>query len=85
MGGMGARVLASSYSKYWRHLSPQVYSEDGNGYVQDVFLSDKENLEGLRDPARVAAVLVGQKSMFETLRGALQAAGVAPERILTNY
>jgi ferredoxin-NADP reductase len=55
----------------------------GAKYVQDAFSA----LGGLggADPAKTAAVLVGQKEMAQALREALGAAGVAPEAVLTNF
>ncbi len=59
-----------------------VYSQDGQGYVQDVFLSQGGVSGGSEG---VAAVLCGQKGMAEAVTEALTAAGVAKEHILTNF
>jgi ferredoxin-NADP reductase len=61
-----------------------VYSEgEGGMYVQDAF-AKAGGLNGA-DPAKTAAVLVGQKQMAEALRESLFAAGVAAECVLTNF
>ena len=59
-----------------------VYSQEGQGYVQDVFLSQGGVSGGSEG---VAAVLCGQKGMAEAVTEALTAAGVAKEHILMNF
>ncbi len=59
-----------------------VYSQEGQGYIQDVFLS-QGGVSGSADG--VAALLCGQKGMAEAITEALTAAGVAKEHILTNF
>ncbi|KAL4527635.1 hypothetical protein Ndes2437A_g02783 [Nannochloris sp. 'desiccata'] len=59
-----------------------VYSQEGQGYVQDMFLSQGGVVGGSEG---VAAVLCGQKGMAEAVTEALTAAGVAKEHILMNF
>jgi arabinosyltransferase len=59
-----------------------VYSQEGQGYVQDVFLSQGGVSGGSEG---VACILCGQKGMAEAVTEALTAAGVVKENILTNF
>ena len=59
-----------------------VYSQDGAGYVQDVFVKEAALSGGAEG---VAAVLCGQKGMAEAVTEALTTAGVSKEHILTNF
>ncbi|PRW56790.1 hypothetical protein C2E21_4721 [Chlorella sorokiniana] len=58
-----------------------VFSEQGQGYVQDAFAKDN----GVSDWAGVAAVLCGQKEMAGAITELLTGKGVPKERILTNF
>ena len=59
-----------------------VFSEAGDGYVQDAFARGG----GAEGPgAGVAAVLCGQKGMTTAVTELLAARGVAPEHILLNF
>lgn len=58
-----------------------VYSEDGKGYVQDVFMADGP----LPNGARTGIVLVGQKQMVEAVTEFAIGQGVDKERILLNF
>lgn len=59
----------------------KVLSEEGEGYVQEVF--EKET--GISDWEGVAAVLCGQKGMCEAVTGLLTGKGVPKEDILLNF
>lgn len=57
-----------------------VFSEEGKGYVQDVFIKD-----GCEMGAGVAAILCGQKGMVEAITETLTQAGVNKDAILLNF
>jgi NAD(P)H-flavin reductase len=60
-----------------------VFSEDGQGYVQDVAARQLE--EGGADWAGVAAVLCGRKEMCGAVTELLTGKGVPKENILLNF
>ena len=58
-----------------------VYSDDGEDYIQDVFAASG----GLADASRAAAVLCGQREMCDAVKGLLGEAGVPAEAVLLNF
>ncbi|KAK9819642.1 hypothetical protein WJX72_000634 [[Myrmecia] bisecta] len=74
------RELVSSWKELGVEVVP-VYSDDEQGYVQDVFAQDGRPLDG----ASTAAVLVGQKEMCMAITDMLTQKGVTKERILLNF
>lgn len=58
-----------------------VFSEEGQGYVQDAFAKD----DGIADYSGVAAVLCGQKDMAVAVTELLASKGVPKERVLLNF
>jgi len=72
--------LAQWEADYGIRVVP-VYSEQGKGYIQDVFAGD-----GVPEGAgHMAAVLCGQKGMAEAVTEILSAAGVDKSAILLNF
>ncbi|KAG2486349.1 hypothetical protein HYH03_014930 [Edaphochlamys debaryana] len=63
----------------------QVFSENKQGYVHDVF--EREGLARLPADAAggVGALLCGHKGMCQAITGLLTAKGVPPEKILLNF
>lgn len=59
-----------------------VYSEEGKGYVQDVFVKNGGISSNGSD---VAALLCGHKGMAEAITEVMTAAGVPKESILLNF
>ncbi|KAK9813944.1 hypothetical protein WJX73_005945 [Symbiochloris irregularis] len=57
-----------------------VYSDNGQGYVQDAFEKD-----GLTDGSQACAVLVGQKEMCMAVTDLLVSKGVDKDKILLNF
>jgi arabinosyltransferase len=58
-----------------------VFSDEGDDYVQDAFAASG----GLADPARVGAVLCGQREMCDAVKALLAAEGVPAEAVLLNF
>lgn len=59
----------------------KVFSRRGEGYVQDVFASDKK----LQDGSKACALLCGQKEMAFAVKDMLTGQGVPEDRFLTNF
>jgi len=62
-------------------LVTRVFSETKEGYIQDVYARSGIQL----DPGNVGAVVVGQKEMSQAVVASLTGAGVARERIVSNF
>lgn len=60
----------------------KVFSERGEGYVQDVY--SKANVP-LDDPARTCVLVCGQKEMAEGVYERMEAEGVSRDNCLTNF
>ena len=58
-----------------------VFSDDGKGYIQNVF----QELEGDFDGSKTCAVLVGQKEMCEAIIKFLVSKGVSKDHIMQNF
>ena len=58
-----------------------VYSEDGDGYVQDELKRRKENIDG----ENTGACFCGQKEMVQDAKAVLSEAGVHDEKMLLNF
>lgn len=70
----------------WESLGVKVvpvFSQDGNGYVQEVFESGKENL--LTAPGTTGVVLCGQKEMCEAITEIMTGSGVDKDKIILNF
>jgi ferredoxin-NADP reductase len=70
--------------KQWQQQgvkATNVYSDEGKGYVQDVFAKDSAPLEG----SKTCAVMVGQKEMCEALTKLLEERGVSKDKVLLNF
>ena len=58
-----------------------VFSDDGKGYIQNVF----QELEGNFDGSKTCAVLVGQKEMCEAITKFLESKGINKDHIMLNF
>ena len=58
-----------------------VFSDEGEDYVQDAFSKGG----GLADGSRAAAILCGQREMCDAVKGLLAEAGVPEENVLLNF
>lgn len=70
----------------WKSLGVNVipvFSSDGNGYVQDTFADEKENL--LTSPESTGVVLCGQKEMCQAVTEMMTTSGVDNEKIILNF
>ncbi|GMH41348.1 hypothetical protein BSKO_09258 [Bryopsis sp. KO-2023] len=86
-GARNKALMAMSDSlSSWEDLGVKVvpvFSEEGKGYVQNVFDGEKENLMG--DPASTGVILCGQKEMCQAVTEMMTEAGVDKEKILLNF
>lgn len=60
----------------------KVFSERGEGYVQDVYSKAQVPLS---DPARTCVLVCGQKEMAEGVYEKMKAEGVSLDNCLTNF
>ena len=70
----------------WKNNFPNltihlVYSDSGDGYIQDVFEKEMANLNG----GRSGVLLCGQRDMCERVTSLMTQAGVSADRILLNF
>ncbi len=73
--------LQASWKDDYGVETVNVFSDDGKGYIQNVF----QELEGDFDGSKTCAVLVGQKEMCEAITKFLESKGVSKDRILLNF
>lgn len=70
----------------WESLGVKVvpvFSKAGDGYVQEAFGGDKENL--LTSPDSTGVVLCGQKEMCQEVTEIMTGSGVDKEKIILNF
>ena len=85
----GAMAYSEKFESWKRDHGVEtipIYSEDGNGYIQDAFIRDggalSDNASGALD---VAALLCGHKGMAEAVTESMIGAGVSKDAILLNF
>lgn len=71
-----------NWGNNYRNVSVRmVYSDDGKGYIQDVFKAGVTEV----DSERSGVVLCGQREMCESISEQMRAFGVPSARILLNF